>query len=170
LLSKSAETLCTSCHDLAAQAIAAAPVKHPPAAAGACLACHGAHVTANEHLLTQPPKETCRACHPEVLAETMQPGFSAHPPARDGECSACHVAHGSEHAGLVKQAIPALCVGCHDLQKPGFAEKHLGLATDTTNCSNCHAPHAAPGEGLFWPHRHTPFAEQKCEECHGAKK
>ena len=160
--------MCTSCHGLTRQAIDEAPLKHPPAAAGACLACHTAHHAPHPHLMAQSTRETCAACHREVLAETTQPGFSSHAPVREGECTQCHLPHASQHGGLVRAPIPELCLGCHDTGKPEFDKAHRSLAGKTTDCTACHAPHSAPGEGLFWPNRHAPFADKKCEDCHGS--
>ena len=59
-----------------------------------------------------------------------------------------------------------LCAQCHDREAPAFTQKHLGLLTPETDCLSCHTPHASFGRGLFWPNRHPPFAEQKCDDCH----
>jgi hypothetical protein len=71
---------------------------------------------------------------------------------------------------LAKLPTQELCKSCHDLTQPKFVATHIGKLTPTTDCTGCHAPHAAPGKGLFWPNQHVPFSEQKCEECHGARK
>lgn len=162
--------LCASCHGLTQKSIEGFAFPHAPARAGACLACHSAHASPRPKLLAHAPRETCLGCHGNLDAESKQVGFVAHKPFQEGDCLVCHQAHGSALRGLVKEPAPALCVRCHDVKAPAMVSKHLAQPLEETDCSTCHAPHAAQGAGLFWPFRHQPFAEQRCQECHEASK
>lgn len=162
--------LCASCHGITQKSIEGFAFQHAPAQAGACLACHSAHAAPRPKLLAHAPRETCLGCHGNLDAESKQVGFVAHKPFKEGDCLVCHQPHGAALRGLVKEAAPALCVRCHDLKAPAMVKKHLDQPLAETDCSTCHTPHAAQGPGLFWPFRHQPFAEQRCQECHEASK
>ncbi|MBI5362425.1 MAG: cytochrome c3 family protein [Planctomycetes bacterium] len=166
LLKQDEGKLCASCHGITQKEIEGFAFRHAPAQAGACLACHSAHAAPRPKLLTQAPRETCLACHGKLDLESKQPGAVAHKPFAEGECLGCHKPHGSNLRGLVKESAPALCLKCHDPKKDTMVKKHIGQPIAEVDCLTCHTPHSAQGAGLFWPFRHQPFSEQRCQECH----
>jgi predicted CXXCH cytochrome family protein len=169
LLLGPAGSLCSACHGLTQEHIDTAFSAHPPAKAGACLACHAPHVAPREHLLDLAPRELCLQCHGEVLDEMTRPGHLGHVPAEEGQCLQCHDPHASAEPGLALQPVPALCLACHPAEAEPMPAAHLGRDLSGSDCLQCHAPHGGEG-GLFWPNRHVPFAEKKCDECHADAK
>ncbi|MHC5209182.1 MAG: cytochrome c3 family protein [Planctomycetota bacterium] len=168
LLVTESNQLCASCHGMTAQAVEDAAFKHPPAEAGACLACHEPHHAPREALLSNEPRTLCLSCHGNVMTEMNRPGHVSHFPAAAGECLDCHEPHASDHAGLSTLPSPDLCWSCHDADDEAMSDAHLGLAGPDSDCTSCHAPHSGE-RGLFWPNRHEPFNEMKCDECHASK-
>ena len=166
LLVSSHEELCASCHGLTKQAIQEHPYRHAPAETGACQTCHAAHSAPRSSLLRLAAADLCRACHGAIHREMERPGTLVHEPMLEGDCLQCHLPHSSEFEGLTRATQPDLCVACHELSKPEMRQAHLDMVERIHNCLGCHAPHSAEGEGLFWPHRHAPFMEKKCDECH----
>jgi predicted CXXCH cytochrome family protein len=65
-----------------------------------------------------------------------------------------------------------LCGGCHDLNDAAIVTAHSGFEIATSDCQNCHEPHASVKgvKGLLKPRAHPPFDDGDCSICHSAKK
>ena len=150
-LGKSAEQVCTTCHQH----------QHAPAsdALGTCVTCHatqqpivpasalfaGGHTACvgchRPHDFGKQAAESCRTCHAgvTVLAAAIAPAHNqctnCHSPhdVRGSPALACAGCHVGVHADHPKQSLAGACVGCHDAH-PASAEAHE-LARP---CSSCH--------------------------------
>lgn len=148
---------CLQCHDL--EDALQAKVRHPPAAAGECTACHNPHVSRFDSLLRDRPAAVCTTCHPGVRDELARP--TTHPPAAEGRCTACHSPHGGDVPGLLKAKGAELCAGCHGdvatwRERP---VQHVPFAQG--RCAVCHEPHGGAGAGLL-----TRAGGAVCTQCH----
>jgi predicted CXXCH cytochrome family protein len=158
------------------------PVQHAPFADGDCFACHDAHGSLQENMLTTAVPGLCAECHdladpslrrrhlgfdltradctgchdPHASATAGLAHGVVHSPFEDGDCTACHAAGGAVQAGGAR----ALCLDCHG----GLAadlESGVVHAPLDDDCTVCHSPHSAPRVKLL------PAPQTKvCGECH----
>lgn len=170
-----------SCH----ASLASAPVSHPPAASGNCLACH--RQTGASHpgpssafALKETGARLCESCHAPVAAGKAHP----HAPVAEGRCLACHAPHGSAQPHLLVAEQGTLCRSCHG--EIGASGRVHGPVR-AGRCDYCHVPHggdepgllSAPGNRIcFSCHsgirttieqaasQHQPVAEGRCWDCH----
>jgi predicted CXXCH cytochrome family protein len=172
---------CLSCHDLSASL--SARVRHQPAAAGECSACHNPHASRFATLLKGQPGALCGECHGEVQRQLQRP--VGHRPAVEGRCASCHEPHGGPHAALLRSPNSELCTSCHGevgewqerrLQHGPFAQGRCGVChephgalapallkgAEAQICASCH-----PADARFrQAHRGYPVEQAACHQCH----
>jgi DmsE family decaheme c-type cytochrome len=106
----------------------------------------------------------CLDCH----RGTERVGWhgSAHDNA-DLPCASCHVVHAREDKALTQAGQPEVCYTCHTRER---AEAHMAfthpIRYGQMACSDCHAPHGAPGEPLLV----KPTINETCYTCHAEKR
>jgi len=145
---------CFSCHDRAAFQ---KRVKHEPAAAGECAACHSPHVARFSGLLQQKAQDLCYSCH-----EDARKGHSegmVHQPVRQGECLACHNPHSSDFSGLLNKSPTETCFTCHTELPRNYKYTHEPYAKG--KCDSCHLPHQSSYQSLL-----VKDPESLCLKCH----
>jgi predicted CXXCH cytochrome family protein len=147
---------CLSCHDLEDLK---AKVKHAPAEAGECSACHNPHVARFQKLLRDRPGPLCARCHEAVQAQLTRK--AVHRPVAEGKCASCHRPHGSPNEGLLVAASRDLCATCH-ADVTGWKERKVQHAPFAQGrCAACHDPHASDNPGLL-----TRSGAGLCSSCH----
>ena len=145
---------CFSCHERAAFQ---KRVKHEPAVAGGCSACHSPHAARFSGLLQQQTKKLCYSCH---TAEAEKHGQgTVHQPVRQGECLSCHEPHASDHANLLKASQGELCFTCHTALPKKFKFTHTPYANG--QCASCHQSHQSQ-----YPYLLVKAPEAICLGCH----
>jgi predicted CXXCH cytochrome family protein len=145
---------CFSCHERAAFQ---KRVKHEPAVAGGCSACHSPHAARFSGLLQLQTKKLCYSCH---TAEAEKHGQgTVHQPVRQGECLGCHEPHASDHANLLKARQGELCFTCHTALPKKFKYTHTPYANG--QCASCHHSHQSQ-----YPYLLVKAPEAICLGCH----
>lgn len=164
LLRQGQQELCFSCHDKLAGWIGQSEFAHQPVQKGECTACHAPHASGNKALLRYDMPGACYDCHKE---SGQKPAY-VHQPFAQGRCAACHDPHASSDPRLLKKAGAGLCLGCH-AASASLAGKHLGRELKGMDCLSCHNPHGSATPSLVRNVQHRPFAEKRCNACHGQK-
>jgi len=164
LLTEKDGVLCFSCHKAFEKRLSADSVVHDPVLQAQCSVCHAPHASEFKALQRHPAAETCFSCHKTL--QKSQP--FVHAPFAKGECDKCHDPHSSRSVQLLRQKDPQLCLGCHSFTAM-LTKKHLGRQPQKMHCLGCHSPHGSSEATLIRSTLHTPFAEKRCDVCHGRK-
>ncbi len=160
LLQAEGAALCYTCHQRAKLEFAKGVV-HQPVRDGKCLGCHAPHASAHDGLLRKSLAETCFGCHQELA----KPQAVTHKPFASGQCNVCHQPHQAKYGQLLKMEAGALCLSCHPQAQNSAG--HRGFPGKISGCLTCHNPHGSSRKGLIRQYLHAPFAEKKCDSCHG---
>ena len=160
LLQGEGAELCYACHKRAKTEFAKGVV-HQPVRDGKCLGCHAPHAAGHDGLLRKSLAETCFVCHQELA----KPQAVSHKPFAQGQCTVCHQPHQAKNGQLLKMEADSLCLSCH--QQAQSSAGHRGFPSKLSGCLSCHNPHGSSRKGLVRHHLHQPFAEKKCDSCHG---
>jgi predicted CXXCH cytochrome family protein len=124
LLKKKGDELCFTCHD---RRLTAGKVRHAALDQG-CTACHGAHGTEGDKLISAKQEaELCRSCHSD-LTRHYHPTQTSRPDPRTGaamRCTSCHRPHASDVPGLLTHDPKRdLCIQCHDPSMAPSGHQH----------------------------------------------
>jgi predicted CXXCH cytochrome family protein len=137
LLRSDPASLCMSCHEDVANAIASAPFSHSAVKNDrACLNCHTPHHSMHTHLMRDSQMTVCLECHAtpterngrtiNSMAMLHEPGKMLHGALTEDGCGGCHTVHGGTRQSLLTHnystdlyqpfstASYALCFSCHD--------------------------------------------------------
>jgi len=153
---------CSSCHGKLLRGMSSV---HLPAA-GDCLACHDAKITAEGTTmsLNETGNALCLACHDGMARAAEGSLAAAHAPVTDS-CLNCHDPHGTRVEHLLVEDIPGLCLGCHDVAE--LQARHGNQLSSSIDCRSCHEPHGNDvPQMLLGTNQHPPFGEGECVSCH----
>ncbi len=151
-----------------------------------CAACHRAHGSDIEDMLTHPPRKLCDDCHGEKLTERIAAARSEHGRAYEEDgCSPCHVAHTSRTAHLLRASSRTLCLDCHEKSvRPQTGPEIPSIQDQLSDavsvhqpvregCVACHRSHASDQQKLLrgpYPEddyaRYARRAYEFCYTCH----
>jgi len=178
-LVKTEEELCISCHEGLKEQIKKSHI-HPPFKDNKCVLCHGAHISSEFQLRSNPDK-LCKNCHKvNCKVGNISISFAT----ENMNCLDCHTGHSSEVKGLLgpyghkaflekrcedchnpieidkkittKMPTKQLCVSCHKEVKLKESDPHLS----DKGCSLCHSYHASQSKNL------TIKESKICFSCH----
>ncbi len=164
-----AQGRCTSCHaphgsDRSGMFL---ETVHPPVANKMCAQCHPDPASPDALKAKRPGYELCRACHSNMVSETLSRS-RVHWPALDrAGCRNCHSPHASRERGLLLRGMKDLCGQCHAdavRRQEKSAAKHKPIAEG--KCTACHMPHSS--NNVFLLDNTGTIA--LCGECHDWQK
>jgi predicted CXXCH cytochrome family protein len=141
--------LCYQCHDNKEEH----PVKHGPAGAGFCTACHRPHKSREDNLLLEAGNALCFNCHETNL---VADNIIHQEIKKKDNCVDCHNPHSSENNSMLQSGA---CYSCHEEKINDYSFLHGPVAANY--CSTCHENHASKNEHLL-----VRAGNNLCLSCH----
>ena len=144
--------LCYQCHNSDNERHS---VKHGPAGAGYCTACHRPHMAEERNLLLANGNNLCFTCHDneQVTQSVIHQDLKK----RDN-CIDCHNPHSSENIFLLQDGA---CNNCHEEKANDYSFLHGPVSGNY--CSTCHETHASKNKNLL----RLP-GQDLCLNCHSS--
>jgi predicted CXXCH cytochrome family protein len=155
-----AKASCTSCHNPhgSDQRGMIYDHVHPPMASKVCNQCHESPTSPNPFKTRRFGFELCRACHSQMVNETLTKNWLHWPLVDTRGCLNCHRPHASSQKKLLSAGMIQLCGKCHS-ETIAKQERLSALAEQQKKADS----KAVPERGAI---THPPVQNGECQVCH----
>ncbi|RJQ49026.1 MAG: cytochrome C [Nitrospiraceae bacterium] len=167
-----ADSRCNSCHDShgSNRAVIVYDEVHAPVAEKKCVQCHNEPGSPSPLVTKKQGVGMCRACHNDMINETLSKNRVHGPLLDEDGCLHCHNAHAAKEKKLLMGSVNAVCGACHSdtvkLQQISIDNPRnatLCKPVKEGDCIACHSPHSSDYLLLI---ANPSWSFDVCNKCH----